>query len=493
MKLELSLLFALLCAHGATSARLLTQTSDSISGTLEWLLTGPCTGGSDQYEYSIKVVDALGVESVKRLFFPGTNSYNQDPAETLLSYGFGSGLPISVTGSAVTYDLSVSACEVPTITPVSLPLASAAAISVSSWVNLGTPAYSAGWPPVSGQVWDVTSVTFILNFPNTAMSATPTSVQNIWFNSSTQTGYTLQGTYSTCSFNQYTFSPSRNIVINLPTMPSTGRRADGITPWSTSTCSSNDRYGWAEWAETYVRTSMPNINLSLYRHGLFLFNNPSCPFAGTANLGCGTYCRVWIQTGGRQPETNAVFHELGHNFNLNHAMGPDGLDYSDLTCAMGGCCATRCFNNPHSFVMGWSQPIVSGPQGGILSSMTPGTVYSFQMPAATTALNNHVQILANNWMAPGTNAPIFYVGYKAAVGADSGLSNMWLRRVNVYSFNATTQAGGYYLKSQLLSQITAGGVYDNLSSRLRVRFVSISGTVATVRVCRYTTTVSCSI
>lgn len=71
----------------------------------------------------------------------------------------------------------------------------------------------------------------------------------------------------------------------------------------------------------------------------------------------------------------AFMHELGHTNYLHHA-AQSGCEYCDYTCAMGGCCDTRCFNPVHNWQLGWGKPMA------VLNSDTlPTGVWSeFDLP-----------------------------------------------------------------------------------------------------------------
>ena len=51
-------------------------------------------------------------------------------------------------------------------------------------------------------------------------------------------------------------------------------------------------------------------------------------------------------------------HEIGHNFNLLHSGGLDGLEYTDHTCVMGNPLysddvGSMCYNPAKNYQIGW--------------------------------------------------------------------------------------------------------------------------------------------
>lgn len=447
-------------------------------------------------EYYLVLTDSgSDVPIYKRLYFP---------AGTAPSDEVSTGWTITVSGRP-TQDQSAPPCGLPPADSQSATASSVAilptptgdlpppqhALLVDSWVPLGGPVSTAGWPPTSTETWDITSVTFILNLCNNPLTITTSAVETSWFGSNPDSSTaTLQQSYAVCSYNKYTFRPENNIIIGPIDVPCSGVRADGVTPWSSTSCSTNDRYGWAEWTEAYVRTSM-GMDLSQYRHGIFLFNNPTCGFTGIANAGCGSYCRVWAVSGGPAsvPTINAVFHEMGHNFFLHHAQGIDGSDYSDLTCAMGGCCAVRCFNAPHTAQIGWSRMMSGGNLTvSTLAEKTWKTV-TVRSQSFTNQSQNFVVVSPKTWGGSTT----YYLGYKTATGYDRWLSSAWLRKLSVYTWDGTSPTS--MIQTRLRALLVARGTFTDTVNRLRIRVASTGTSSSSVRVCRWaassTATASC--
>lgn len=78
----------------------------------------------------------------------------------------------------------------------------------------------------------------------------------------------------------------------------------------------------------------------------------------------------------RQP----FMHEVGHNLWLRHA-GRNGAEYADDTSVMGYCCATRCHNAAHAWLLGWSDEV-----GRMrLDAMLRGVAVRFRLPVQNGA------------------------------------------------------------------------------------------------------------
>lgn len=423
-------------------------------------------------EYHLVITDENGVKSYKRLYFP---------QDMLPSEGVYSGWSISVQGRPAIGDgpLPCDNATIPDQDFTVASIASASGILVDYWTPLGGPIDTAGWPPLINEVWDITSVTFILNMCNNPLTVTASQVRSQWFDSdNNDTSSSLEDYYSTCSYNKYTFKPQNNIVVGPINIPCNGVRADGSV-WSSTTCSVNDRYGWAEFAEDYA-VKVLRLNLSVYRHGIFAFNNPKCPFTGIANAGCGSYCRSWLNSGGPStvPSINSAFHELGHNYFLHHSQGIDGNEYSDLTGAMGGCCAIRCYNAPHTAQIGWSSPI----NRGLLNATTlPMNAWqSFVVPSSSMSVTaNYISIATKSWGGIST----YYLGYKTSNGYDRYLSSTWLRKLNVYTWEGTNMYS--MIMSRLVTQLVARGTFTDNINRLRIRVSSTGTSSAGVQICRW--------
>jgi hypothetical protein len=99
------------------------------------------------------------------------------------------------------------------------------------------------------------------------------------------------------------------------------------------------------------------IDISLYEHKLFVYpKNTPAKFYGLGSFGCfNNTCLSWYNM---DTYNSALFlHELGHNFGLDHSRTIDN-EYGDVTCVTGNT-PNRCWNAPHRYVLGWSEPVES--------------------------------------------------------------------------------------------------------------------------------------
>jgi hypothetical protein len=112
-----------------------------------------------------------------------------------------------------------------------------------------------------------------------------------------------------------------------------------------------------EWADRV--DAVTGFSKREYTNAIYIIPD-GCGYAGLGIVGpClfteGLKCRTWISQFSSM-FVNTYVHELGHNLGLNHADAYGVYPYGDLTCAMGSCCADRCYNAPHSHRLNWSHP-----------------------------------------------------------------------------------------------------------------------------------------
>ena len=124
---------------------------------------------------------------------------------------------------------------------------------------------------------------------------------------------------------------------------------------------------------------------SSYKHHSLILPNywdydPQCTFGGQAQLGCGDSC--WAVS--MDPVSimhGVIIHELGHNFDFNHARtdtnndGSSDCEYCDSSDFMGGSRNWMKFNPPHFEFKGWHDP-----DSYELHTITPtSTLQEFQL------------------------------------------------------------------------------------------------------------------
>ena len=200
-------------------------------------------------------------------------------------------------------------------------------------------AYSLAAPIASAFAQPLKTITMILSVCNRFATTNPSEVAHTL----TQSTYNVNEMIRTCSANKS--SLSSYVVPNILQIPCDANNA----------YPSCNVYEWANYADDYI-TQMMHIPLSKYNTRIYILPPESgCGFGGLGMIGpCGNQCRVWIN-GKISNEVAVYFHELGHNYGLNHA-GYMGDQYGDFTDAMGYCCNIRCFSAPNTYRLKWSTP-----------------------------------------------------------------------------------------------------------------------------------------
>ena len=179
----------------------------------------------------------------------------------------------------------------------------------------------------------------------------------------------------------------------------------------------------------------------------------ACTFVGLGYIGCdGTpelECRAWLN-GGFWDKPQAIVHEISHNLWLGHAgsVNSDGSydQYNDPTCAMGYCCANRCFNTPHAWQLGW---VTVRQLDG--SSLAAGQTITTTLASQAVSTRSGVRIVPS-WVA-GVD-PIF-LGYRTQAGGDAELGPDAAQLVHVYS----SPISGTFDSSQTTKEASLAGAH----------------------------------
>jgi hypothetical protein len=204
-------------------------------------------------------------------------------------------------------------------------------------------------------------------------------------------------------------------------------------------------YSWASAAESAAQAA--GINLALYQHRIFVLPRysdlPACSWAGIANVGCGTYCRVWIAEG----ESPMVYaHELGHNLRMGHAgTDPDNDGkadnaYGDYSDPMGLSRSWHLFNAPHADQMQW---YAAYPDS--IALITTSGIYHLAPLESDPAYVMVPQLL--KFKKPDRGDGFYYVSYRQPVGYDSSLSSSYTRGVNIHRYQGSSYQSTYLIKS----------------------------------------------
>ena len=157
------------------------------------------------------------------------------------------------------------------------------------------------------------------------------------------TNISVESVMEQCSFGHAIFQGSDVTVVDDP-----------VPLPCTQNC---DTDAWADAAERWLKENR-GLDISQLPHQVFVLptNLPACAWAGLGYVGCAgkSKCCAWIH-GAQAVQPIDYFHELAHNLGLNHASTP-GIEYGDMSDAMGYCCAIRCLNAPHLDQLGWGGP-----------------------------------------------------------------------------------------------------------------------------------------
>jgi hypothetical protein len=173
----------------------------------------------------------------------------------------------------------------------------------------------------------------------------------------------------------------------------------------------------------------------------------------------------------------AYAHELGHNLRLHHS-SKGGVEYGDMSSAMGYCCTTRCYNTANNWQLGWATPVASITA----ANLAPGQTQTVTLPLEHTATANLVQITPT-WQGGAS----YWVGYRGSTagynGYDVNLESAYANKVNVYQWDSTTYT--YIGFTYHLASLTAtAGSTTWTAGSLVVRVNSLIANAAVVAICR---------
>lgn len=219
----------------------------------------------------------------------------------------------------------------------------------------------------------------------------------------------------------------------------------------------------------------PGIDLSLYRHRVFVLPNnlPSCSWAGIANVGCGTFCRAWI--GG---QTGMIFtHELGHNLNLAHAGSDPENDsiinstYGDTSDPMGSSGSNwYLFNASHIDQMGWYANLA----GAVTTVLSEG---SFNLAAIGTDPNTVGDSPFILKIAKPDTGDFYYLSYRQPIGTYNQLSTTYTKGINIHRYK-----GSGYGSTSHIKTLSDGETFTDSMNGISVTQPSQGGGYASVQV-----------
>lgn len=190
-------------------------------------------------------------------------------------------------------------------------------------------------------------------------------------------------------------------------------------------------------------------------------------------------------------QLNVFKHEMGHSLGLPHSSTWDAVqqttqEYNDGSTPMGYC--QRCsYVAPHLLYLGWSRAIANLTS----AQLAPGTPLTYQLPALLDSVANTVAVHVD-WplvVPPGSlrplgSAPSVFLSFRIARGQDAGLPARFDRAVSIHT--VASEGANTYLEGT----VGAGASWSDPVLRLVVRMLSQSGSMASISVCRFTSSAS---
>jgi len=261
---------------------------------------------------------------------------------------------------------------------------------------------------------------------------------------------THAGTWSECSYgklslaydvdgvvNDFPNSKSDIFYVDVPQDCTAGVGHCTKTYTTGTACTSNEYYGWPEYALNWLTVNKSGFDRNKWQHKIVIFDTSvgvNCNFVGMGNVGCtSSYCYTWIpDTYAHQPQDYT--HELGHNIDLAHGglNGATGnnLEYGDYSNAMGYCCSVRCYSAPHAYELGWLTPNMTLND----SNFGLGTVYdNVQLQSMSVSDKGSIS-LTGTW-AGGTK---YWLQLKTNHAYDKYMSSTWRDNVQIKKWSDTS-------------------------------------------------------
>ncbi|KAG1677805.1 hypothetical protein FOA52_008569 [Chlamydomonas sp. UWO 241] len=318
-------------------------------------------------------------------------------------------------------------------------------------------------------------------------------------------GANMAGLYDACTLGTTTLDAAGSVVVSVP-FPCDGVLADG-TRFSTDTCAGGNVLSWQLFAEEAAR-AQGVAALESFHHRVVILPRrlhdviQDCYFDALASQGIWDYVNdpsgrntwgygfVWM-CGDCWDSTANYWHELGHNYGVEHARSEappllgDTLDTADAMGSWGGQ-DSRCHNAPHLWTMGWSTPagtlaglrpglpprLVSMPLQGIATPGVTGILLSPTAPSAGSSGSSGAAAGGSFVASFRAASPPYDVPFGLTTQLSTGVA---LHRV---------PSGVKYTDTALVAILGAvGDEWTDAGSLLSVTLVSLTPRSATVAVC----------
>lgn len=311
---------------------------------------------------------------------------------------------------------------------------------------------------------------------------------------------TLAGLWNSCSLGQLSLNFDVDKKVNslagtgadifYVDIPFTCTTSDPYctTAYDSSKCTSNENYGWPQYAFNKLAATVGFVK-STWQHHVLIWPSGSgemgCNFVGMGNIGCSSsYCYSWIPSSyANQPQDFA--HEMGHNLGLPHAGSnlyastSSSHEYGDFSCAMGFCCVTRCYGAPHAVQLGWLAPSATVNS----ASLGSGSSVTLTLASMTRSATGTIKI-TTDWLSSGSTT--YWLQYKLFEQYDAYMSSSsnsvaFGNAVGVKQWNM-----GSYELSLHMTNLVAGNTWTDPSATVTVTVNSLdaSGGNAVVTITR---------
>jgi hypothetical protein len=293
---------------------------------------------------------------------------------------------------------------------------------------------------------DQPTVVIPINFQDTALPCSDSSVQSFFFSASNS----IKNYYAESSFNKVNVV---GVVAPRVTIPYNSTDACNYSTWSTA-------------ADNLL--SSQGFNLNGYTHKVYQFPfSSSCGYIGLGTIG-GSPSKAWVF---RCDMVDVTAHEYGHNLGWHHAstgtLTTAGDEYGDMSCIMGySGVGLRHPNSVHKIESGWI------PSSRVQNVTSNGTYTLYKSEDGNTT---SVQALKVH--KADTNED-YYVSFRYPMGFDSSLSSSYSNKVSIHRWGGVSGTKTYLLSNldngESFSDPTNGITFQTLSHDTNVAVVSVN-------------------